>query len=73
VTSDPDFEVVEAQPGTNHQAVRRAPHDWIDTRTNFARKPSANGGTTLLFGHEGEIDDFSFVSANGRRQDACRR
>jgi uncharacterized protein YndB with AHSA1/START domain len=29
------------------------PQDWIDTRITFALKPRSDGGTTLLFSHQG--------------------
>jgi uncharacterized protein YndB with AHSA1/START domain len=47
------FEVVERGP---EQIVWRCvdgPSDWIDTRITFALKPRADGGSTLLFSHEG--------------------
>lgn len=38
------------------------PRDWIDTRITFALEPTANGGTTLLFSHEGWRQENDFMN-----------
>ena len=55
------FEVVERGP---RQVVWRCvdgPQDWIDTRISFALKPRADGGTTLLFTHQGWPEENEFM------------
>jgi hypothetical protein len=42
-------------------AVRRGPDDWIDTRINYALNPRDDGGTTLLFSHEGWQQQNEFM------------
>jgi uncharacterized protein YndB with AHSA1/START domain len=56
------FEVIELSP---EQIVWRCvggPHDWIDTRITFTPKPRPDGGTTLLFSHEGWNRENEFMS-----------
>jgi uncharacterized protein YndB with AHSA1/START domain len=56
------FEVVERSP---EQIVWRCvdgPRDWIDTRIAFALKPRADGGTTLLFSHQGWQQENEFMN-----------
>jgi uncharacterized protein YndB with AHSA1/START domain len=56
------FEMVERSP---EQVVWRCvagPNDWIDTRITFALKPRADGGTTLLFSHEGWQQENEFMN-----------
>ncbi len=56
------FEVVERSA---HQIVWRCiagPDDWIDTRITYALKPRADGGTTLLFSHEGWRQENEFMN-----------
>jgi hypothetical protein len=56
------FEVVERNP---EQIVWRCvdgPNDWIDTRITFALKASADGGSTLLFSHEGWKEENDFMN-----------
>ena len=56
------FEVVE------HSAERivwrcvGGPPDWIETRITYALKPRDDGGTTLLFGHEGWEQENEFMN-----------
>lgn len=38
------------------------PRDWIDTRVNYALKPRDDGGTTLLFSHEGWQQESEFMN-----------
>ena len=38
------------------------PGDWIDTRIIYALKPRADGGTTLLFSHEGWRQENEFMN-----------
>ena len=62
--SDPaaSFEVVERSP---EQIVWRCvdgPQDWIDTRITFSLKPRADGGTTLLFSHQGWHEENEFMN-----------
>jgi uncharacterized protein YndB with AHSA1/START domain len=55
------FEVVGRSP---EQIVWRCvdgPHDWIDTRITFALTPRADGGTTLLFSHQGWQQENEFM------------
>jgi uncharacterized protein YndB with AHSA1/START domain len=56
------FEVVERSP---EQVVWRCvdgPQDWIDTRITFAPNPRPDGGTTLLFTHEGWRQENEFMN-----------
>lgn len=56
------FEVVE---GTSPRIVWRCvagPSDWLDTRINFALTPRNDGGTTLLFSHEGWKAETEFMN-----------
>lgn len=38
------------------------PRDWIDTRITYALKPRDDGGTTLLFSHDGWQQENEFMS-----------
>ena len=56
------FEVVERSP---EQIVWRCvdgPHDWIDTRITFALKARTDGGTTLIFSHQGWQRENEFMN-----------
>ena len=56
------FEVVER---SREQIVWRCvdgPNDWIGTRITYALKPRADGGTTLLFSHEGWQQENEFMN-----------
>jgi uncharacterized protein YndB with AHSA1/START domain len=56
------FEVVERSP---EQIVWRCVNghgDWIDTRITFAPRPRPDGGTTLMFSHEGWKQENEFMN-----------
>jgi uncharacterized protein YndB with AHSA1/START domain len=56
------FEVLDRSP---HEVAWRCvggPQEWIDTRIIFAFKPRADGGTTLLFSHQGWKQESEFMS-----------
>jgi uncharacterized protein YndB with AHSA1/START domain len=56
------FEVLERSP---EQIVWRCvggPDDWIETSITFAPKPRPDGGTTLLFSHEGWQQENEFMN-----------
>jgi uncharacterized protein YndB with AHSA1/START domain len=56
------FEVVHRSPSQIVWRCIAGPHDWIDTRITFALKPRADGGTTLLFSHEGWQQENEFMN-----------
>jgi uncharacterized protein YndB with AHSA1/START domain len=56
------FEVVDRSPDQIVWRCVAGPHDWIDTRITFALKPRADGGTTLLFSHEGWQQENEFMN-----------
>jgi uncharacterized protein YndB with AHSA1/START domain len=56
------FEVVERRPEQVVWRCADGPHDWIDTRISFVLKPRADGGTTLLFSHQGWREENEFMS-----------
>jgi uncharacterized protein YndB with AHSA1/START domain len=56
------FEVVERGPERIVWRCLDGPHDWIDTRITFALTPTADGGTTLLFSHEGWKQETEFMN-----------
>jgi uncharacterized protein YndB with AHSA1/START domain len=56
------FEVLERNPEGVVWRCVAGPSDWIDTRVNFAFKPRADGGTTLLFSHEGWQQENEFMN-----------
>jgi uncharacterized protein YndB with AHSA1/START domain len=47
------FEVLEREPRRIAWRCVEGPEDWLDTRIVFTLEPRADGGTTLLFAHEG--------------------
>ncbi len=47
------FEVIELGPEQILWRCVAGPEDWIDTRVAFVLRPRTDGGTTLLFRHEG--------------------
>lgn len=55
------FEVVEDSPEQIVWRCVSGPEDWIDTRITFALKPR-EGGTTLLFSHEGWPRESEFMN-----------
>jgi len=56
------FEVVERSPETIIWRCLDGPSDWINTRIIFALTPRADGGTTLLFSHEGWQKENEFMN-----------
>ncbi len=56
------FEVLERSPGQVVWRCVDGPQDWIDPRNNFVLKPRADGGTTLLFSHEGWQQKNEFMN-----------
>jgi uncharacterized protein YndB with AHSA1/START domain len=56
------FEVLERSPEQIAWRCVHGPRDWIDTRITFALKPRADGGTTMLFGHEGWRQENEFMN-----------
>ncbi len=61
------FEVLELDPQRIVWRCVAGPEDWIDTRVTFALTSREDGGTTLLFGHDGwrrESDLMNGCSTN---------
>jgi uncharacterized protein YndB with AHSA1/START domain len=56
------FEVVERGPSKIVWRCVDGPQDWIDTRITYALSPRRDGGTTLLFSHEGWRRENEFMS-----------
>ena len=56
------FEVLERGPEQVVWRCAEGPHDWIDTRISFVLKPRADGGTTLLFSHQGWAEEKEFMN-----------
>lgn len=56
------FEVVERGARQIVWRCIAGPTDWIDTRIIYAFKPRADGGTTLLFSHEGWRQENEFMN-----------
>jgi len=56
------FEVVQRNPDLVAWRCVNGPRDWIDTRITFALKARADGGTTLLFSHEGWQQENEFMN-----------
>jgi uncharacterized protein YndB with AHSA1/START domain len=56
------FEVVERDPGRIVWRCVDGPGDWIDTRITYALTPRDDGGTTLLFSHEGWQRESEFMN-----------
>lgn len=55
------FEVLERSLERIVWRCVEGPRDWIDTRMTFALEPAADGGTTLLFSHEGWRQENEFM------------
>jgi hypothetical protein len=55
------FEVVERSPEQVVWRCVEGPQDWIDTRITYALKPRDDGGTTLLFSHDGWQQENDFM------------
>jgi uncharacterized protein YndB with AHSA1/START domain len=56
------FEVLEHAPEQVVWRCADGPQDWIDTRISFVLKPRADGGTTLLFSHQGWKEEKEFMN-----------
>jgi uncharacterized protein YndB with AHSA1/START domain len=56
------FEVVERDPEQIVWRCVAGPGDWLDTRITYALKPRDDGGTTLLFSHEGWRQENEFMN-----------
>ncbi len=56
------FEVVERDPGRIVWRCVDGPPDWIDTRISFELEARADGGTTLLFSHQGWKQENEFMN-----------
>jgi hypothetical protein len=56
------FEVLERGPERTVWRCVEGPRDWHDTRITFALKPRDDGGTTLLFSHEGWREENEFMN-----------
>ena len=56
------FEVIERSPAQIAWRCVDGPPDWIDTRITYAIKPRGDGGTTLLFSHEGWRQENEFMN-----------
>jgi hypothetical protein len=56
------FEVLERTPQRVVWRTVEGPADWIDTRITFAFHPRDDGGTTLLFRHEGWQRENEFMN-----------
>ena len=56
------FEVIERSPAQIAWRCVDGPRDWIDTRITYAIKPRGDGGTTLLFSHEGWRQENEFMN-----------
>jgi uncharacterized protein YndB with AHSA1/START domain len=63
--SDDPAAVFEVQERTPRRIVWRCvggPDDWLQTRIAFALNPRDDGGTTLLFSHEGWAQENEFMN-----------
>jgi uncharacterized protein YndB with AHSA1/START domain len=56
------FEVLERTPERIVWRCVEGPDDWHETRVIFALKPRDDGGTTLLFRHEGWKKENEFMN-----------
>jgi uncharacterized protein YndB with AHSA1/START domain len=56
------FEVIKRSPEHIVWRCVDGPRDWIDTRITYALKPRGDGGTTLLFSHEGWQQENEFMN-----------
>ena len=56
------FEVLERSPDQIVWRCVEGPHEWLDTRITFALTPRHDGGTTLLFSHEGWPHENEFMN-----------
>lgn len=56
------FEIVERSADRVVWRCVEGPSDWLETRISFALKPRGDGGTTLLFSHEGWAKESEFMN-----------
>jgi len=56
------FRVLQRSPSLIMWQCVEGPHDWIDTRITYTLKPRDDGGTTLLFSHEGWQQENEFMN-----------
>ncbi len=56
------FEVLERTPQRIVWRCVEGPQDWLETRVVFALAPRGDGGTTLLFSHEGWKQENEFMN-----------
>ncbi|HET8979985.1 MAG TPA: SRPBCC domain-containing protein [Solirubrobacteraceae bacterium] len=56
------FEVCERTPARVVWRCVAGPRDWRETRIVFASRPREDGGTTLLFSHEGWQQENEFMN-----------
>jgi uncharacterized protein YndB with AHSA1/START domain len=56
------FEVLDRSPQRIVWRTVEGPSDWLDTRITFALDPRDDGGTTLLFSHEGWREENEFMN-----------
>ncbi|HEX5193943.1 MAG TPA: SRPBCC domain-containing protein [Solirubrobacteraceae bacterium] len=56
------FEVLERRPQRIVWRCVEGPRDWLDTRVTFDLARRADGGTTLLFSHEGWQQENEFMN-----------
>jgi uncharacterized protein YndB with AHSA1/START domain len=56
------FEVLERTPQRIAWRCVEGPSDWLGTHITFALNPRDDGGTTLLFSHEGWTGENEFMS-----------
>jgi uncharacterized protein YndB with AHSA1/START domain len=56
------FEVLEREPRRIVWSCVEGPSDWLDTLVAFVLAPRTDGGTTLLFSHEGWKEENEFMS-----------
>lgn len=55
------FELAEKDSGQIVWRCVDGPDDWIDTRVSYVLRPREDGGTTLLFSHEGWRQENEFM------------
>ena len=56
------MEVVESGPDTVVWHCTDGPAEWVGTTISFELHPRSDGGTTLLFAHEGWTEETEFMS-----------
>lgn len=56
------FEMVERRADRVVWRCVEGPSDWLETRIAFALNPRDDGGTTLLFSHEGWAKESEFMN-----------